>query len=110
VMGAAVAVITGVALQKLDAGDVAYQALGISGAVAVIFAGWTTSNPTLYRAGLALQAVTPGWPRWLVTLLAGIITVAMACSPYVFIYLLDLVAMYGILLMPIGAIVTMEHW
>ena len=42
-----------------------------AGAVAVVIAGWTTSNPTLYRAGLALQAVTPNWPRWAVTLVAG---------------------------------------
>ena len=32
---------------------VAYQALGLSGILAVIIAGWATSNPTLYRAGLA---------------------------------------------------------
>jgi NCS1 family nucleobase:cation symporter-1 len=110
VMGAAVAIMTGVALDKLDAGGVADTALGVSGAIAVVLAGWSTSNPTLYRAGLALQAVTPGWPRWLVTLAAGAFTTAIACFPFVFSRLLEFVALYGILLMPIGAIVFVEHY
>jgi len=76
----------------------------------VVIAGWTTSNPTLYRAGLAFQAVTPGWPRWLVTLIAGAFTTAIACSPFVFTKLLDFVGYYGLLLMPVGAIVIVEHW
>ncbi len=101
---------TGVALAKLDAGEVAYQALGVSGAIAVVLAGWSTSNPTLYRAGLALQAITPGWPRWLVTLLAGLFTTAVACFPFVFTQLLVFVGLYGILLMPIGSIVLVEHY
>src|SRR5206468_3215442 len=88
VMGAAVASLLQMPLAKIDAGEVAYQSLGVSGAIAVVLAGWTTSNPTLYRAGLALQAITPGWPRWLVTLLAGIVTVIIACSPFVFTALL----------------------
>ena len=109
-MGAAVAAMTGIALTKLDAGEVAYQALGLSGAIAVVLAGWSTSNPTLYRAGLALQAITPGWPRWVVTLLAGVFTTAIACFPFVFTRLLEFVGLYGILLMPIGAIVFVEHY
>jgi NCS1 family nucleobase:cation symporter-1 len=109
-MGAAVAIITGIALEKLDAGGVANTALGVSGAIAVVLAGWSTSNPTLYRAGLALQAVTPGWPRWMVTLAAGAFTTIIACFPFVFSRLLEFVALYGILLMPIGAIVFVEHY
>ena len=86
------------------------QALGVTGIIAVVIAGWTTSNPTLYRAGLALQAVTPGWPRWLVTLIAGVATTAIACFPFVFTKLLGFVGYYGLLLMPVGAIVVVEHW
>jgi len=97
-------------LDQLDAGAVAYQSLGISGALAVIVAGWATSNPTLYRAGLALQAVTPGWPRWLVTLIAGVATTMIACFPFVFTRLLEFVGLFGILLLPVGAIVFVEHW
>ncbi|MBC8353991.1 MAG: nucleoside transporter [Planctomycetes bacterium] len=110
VMGAAAALILQRPLAELDAGEVAYQALGLAGILAVIIAGWATSNPTLYRAGLALQAVTPGWPRWLVTLLAGIATTVVACFPFVFTKLLSFVALFGILLSPVGAIVFVEHW
>lgn len=110
IMGAAAAKMLATPLEKLDSGEVAVQALGLTGAMAVVIAGWTTSNPTLYRAGLALQVVTPGWPRWLVTLIAGVITTAIACFPFVFRHLLDFVAIYGILLVPVGAIVVMEHW
>ena len=110
VMGAAAVLTTNTPLAKLDAGGVAYQALGLAGILAVILAGWATSNPTLYRAGLALQAVTPGWPRWLVTLLAGIGTTIVACFPFVFTGLLNFVALFGILLSPVGAIVFVEHW
>jgi purine-cytosine permease-like protein len=112
VMGAAVAsaMIMNTPLTSLDSGEVAFRALGIAGAVAVVVAGWTTSNPTLYRAGLALQVVTPGWPRWIVTLAAGAITTAIACFPFVFRQLLNFVGLYGLLLMPVGAIVVVEHW
>jgi len=110
IMGAATAIILGKTMGELDAGGVASQALGVSGIIAVVIAGWTTSNPTLYRAGLAFQAVTPGWPRWLVTLVAGAVTTAIACSPFVFTKLLDFVGYYGLLLMPVGAIVFVEHW
>jgi NCS1 family nucleobase:cation symporter-1 len=110
VMGAAAAFVAQKPLTQLDSGDVASQALGVSGALAVVIAGWTTANPTLYRAGLALQVVTPNWPRWAVTLVAGVVTTLMACSPFVFTRLLDFVGTYGLLLMPVGAIVFVEHW
>lgn len=110
IMGAAAAMAAGTVIANLDSGAVAIHTLGLSGAAAVIIAGWTTSNPTLYRAGLALQAVSPGWPRWLVTLIAGVITTLIACFPFVFTRLLDFVGYYGLLLMPVGAIVFVEHW
>jgi NCS1 family nucleobase:cation symporter-1 len=110
IMGAGTALVLNKALPQLDSGSVAFAALGAMGAVAVVIAGWTTSNPTIYRAGLALQVVTPNWPRWLVTLIAGVLTTIVACSPFVFTKLLDFVGIYGILLMPIGAIVFVEHW
>jgi purine-cytosine permease-like protein len=62
-------------------GPIAYMGAGVAGAVCVVIAGWTTANPTLYRAGLALQAVTPNWKRWKVTLAAGLVTTTAACFP-----------------------------
>jgi purine-cytosine permease-like protein len=96
--------------RQMAPGLMAYEALGVSGLIAVILASWTTANPTLYRAGLALQCVTPNWPRWKTTVLAGIITTVLSCFPVVFMKLLDYVALYGLVLMPIGAVVFAEHW
>ncbi len=110
VMGAMAALALQTPLIELDAGEVAWQAVGAAGILAVVIAGWTTSNPTLYRAGLAFQAITPGWPRWKVTLAVGAVTTLIACSPFVFTRLLDFVGLYGLLLVPIGAIVFTEHW
>ena len=110
IMGAATALILKASIVEIDAGGVAMEALGVAGIIAVVIAGWTTSNPTLYRAGLAFQAVTPGWPRWLVTLLAGVATTVIACFPFVFTKLLGFVGYYGLLLMPVGAVVFTEHW
>ncbi|MHB8901601.1 MAG: hypothetical protein ACYC6Y_22845, partial [Thermoguttaceae bacterium] len=116
IMGAAAAQMIGVALYDpatgaaLDTGQIAYTVLGYSGILAVVLAGWTTANPTLYRAGLAFQTITPGWPRWVVTLLAGAVTTAVACFPFVFLRLTEFVGLYNLLLMPVGAVVVVEHW
>jgi len=110
IMGASAAFVASRPLAQFDSGEIAFGALGVAGALAVVIAGWTTSNPTLYRAGLALQVITPNWPRWLVTAIAGAITTLVACSPFVFTRLLDFVGVYGLLLMPVGAVVFVEHW
>ncbi len=110
IMGAGAATVLKTPLIELDAGAVALAGLGMGGALAVVIAGWTTANPTIYRVGLALQVATPNWPRWFVTLIAGALTTLIACSPFVFTKLLDFVGVYGLLLMPVGAIVVVEHW
>jgi cytosine permease len=96
--------------REMTPGRMAYEALGLAGVGAVVLAGWTTANPTLYRVGLALQSATPNWPRWRTTMWAGIGTTVLACFPVFFLKLLDYVAIYGLILMPVGAIVFTEHW
>lgn len=91
-------------------GEVAYQAIGIAGAICVIVAGWTTANPTLYRAGLALQVASPGWSRWKVTLLAGLITTIAALFPALVMKLLDFVALYGLILIPMGGVIFADYY
>lgn len=91
-------------------GEVAYQAIGIAGAICVIVAGWTTANPTLYRAGLALQVASPGWSRWKVTLLAGAITTTAALFPALVMKLLDFVALYGLILIPMGGVIFADFY
>jgi purine-cytosine permease-like protein len=96
--------------REMNPGLMAIEAGGMAGGAAVLIAGWTTANPTLYRAGLAFQSVTPDWSRWKTTAGAGLLTTALACLPVFFLRLLDYVAIYGLLLMPVGAIVFAEHW
>ena len=91
-------------------GPVAYQAAGLAGAVCVIIAGWTTANPTLYRAGLALQVASPNWQRWKVTLIAGLITTIAAMFPALVMKLLDFVALYGLILIPMGGIIFADFY
>jgi purine-cytosine permease-like protein len=83
---------------------------GVAGAVCVVVASWTTANPTLYRVGLALQVATPNWKRWKVTLAAGIVTTIAACFPALVMKFLDFVALYGLVLMPMGAVIFADYW
>ncbi|HEX5167750.1 MAG TPA: hypothetical protein VFW11_01150 [Cyclobacteriaceae bacterium] len=92
-------------------GPVAYGAAGLAGALCVIIAGWTTANPTLYRAGLAVQAINPKWKTWKVTLVVGLVTTIAACFPALVMRLLDFVALYGLILMPVGAVIFVDtYW
>ncbi len=96
--------------RQMDAGLMAYEALGAAGALAVLISGWTTANPTLYRSGLALQCVTPNWPRWKVTLMAGLFTVILSCFPIIVMRLLNYVATWSTILAAPGAFVVAEHF
>ncbi len=91
-------------------GPVAYRAAGIAGAICVVIAGWTTANPTIYRAGLAVQSVMSHWKTWRVTLIVGAITTIAACFPGLVMQLLDFVALYGLILMPLGAVIFVDTW
>ena len=91
-------------------GPVAYRAAGIAGALCVVIAGWTTANPTIYRAGLALQAIRPNWKTWKVTAIVGLITTVAAIFPALVMRLLEFVALYGLILMPMGAIIIMDTY
>jgi len=109
IMGAGAAVILGKAIVELDPGDVAFYALGWSGFVIVIVAGWTTAITNLYRAGLAAQAVFSNQKRRKTTLIVGLIMVVVACFPFVFTKFLPLLTYAGLLVVPVGAIVFAEH-
>lgn len=109
-MGAAAALLLKVSVTSLDAGAVAYQVLGVAGIIAVIIAGWTTSNPTIYRAGLAFQSIQPKWNRTRVTIVTGVVTTIIACFPFVFTKLMDFVSLMGLVMSPVGAIIFAEHW
>lgn len=109
IMGAGTAVILGKSIVQLDPGDVAYYALGWSGFVIVIVAGWTTAITNLYRAGLAAQAVYSSQSRRKTTMIVGGAMVIVACFPFVFSQILPLLTYAGLLVVPVGAIVFAEH-
>jgi purine-cytosine permease-like protein len=109
IMGAGTAVILGKSIVELDPGDVAFYALGWSGFVIVIVAGWTTAITNLYRAGLAAQAVYSNQSRRKTTMIVGVAMVVVACFPFVFSQILPLLTYAGLLVVPVGAIVFAEH-
>ena len=91
-------------------GPLAYNAAGVAGVFCVIVAGWTTANPTIYRAGLAFQAIRPSWSRYRVTLVTGAIATVAGMFPAIAMKLLDFVALYGLVLMPMGAVIFVDFW
>ncbi len=91
-------------------GPLAYKACGIAGLVCVVVAGWTTANPTIYRAGLAFQAIMPNASRFKVTLATGAIATLAGMFPAIAMKLLGFVALYGLILMPMGAVVFIDFW
>ena len=96
-------------------GPLAYNAIGVFGIIAVIIAGWTTANPTIYRAGLAFQAIIPNSDSYRnltfwTTILAGTIATIAGLFPAFAMKLLGFVALYGFILAPVGAIIVFEHF
>ncbi len=91
-------------------GPLAYNACGALGLLVVVIAGWTTANPTLYRAGLAFQALVPQASRAKVTLLTGLAASVTAVFPVVIMKLLGFVALWGMILMPMGAVIFADYW
>lgn len=89
-------------------GPMAYEAVGVAGVLCVLIAGWTTANPTLYRAGLAFQSIFQKHSRFALTLVAGALATTAAIFPALVMKLLDFVGLYGTILAPMGAIVLVD--
>jgi purine-cytosine permease-like protein len=88
----------------------AYDSAGIAGIVLVLIAGWTTANPILYRAGLAFQSLRPTWSRAKVTLIAGAVASVIGIFPALNMQFLNVAALYGLVLMPMGAVIFADHY
>lgn len=91
-------------------GPMAYNVAGVAGILCVVVAGWTTANPTIYRAGLAFQAMLPGSTRLAMTLLAGGVATVAAVFPAFAFKLLGFVGLYGTILAPMGAVIFADFW
>ncbi|WP_124981020.1 purine-cytosine permease family protein [Nonlabens xiamenensis] len=91
-------------------GPLANNAIGLFGIIAVVLAGWTTANPTIYRAGLAFQAIIPKASTFWVTIIAGTVATIAGLFPAFAMKLLGFVALYGFILAPVGAVIVFEHF
>ncbi len=91
-------------------GALAWGALGWTGIFCVVIAGWTTANPTIYRAGLAFQAMVPRSSRTVMTLVAGAVATLAGVFPNLSARLLDFVGTYGTVLGPMGAVIFVDFW
>lgn len=91
-------------------GPMAANVAGLAGIICVVVAGWTTANPTIYRAGLAFQAMIPGSTRTSMTLLAGAIATIAGVFPAFAWKLLGFVGFYGTVLAPMGAVIFADWY
>lgn len=91
-------------------GPMANNVVGLAGIICVIVAGWTTANPTIYRAGLAFQAIVPKISRFKVTLFTGFVATVAGVFPAFAWKLLGFVGIYGTILAPIGAIIFFDWY
>ncbi|WP_420459755.1 purine-cytosine permease family protein [Neolewinella sp.] len=91
-------------------GPLAYSAIGWFGIIAVILAGWTTANPTIYRAGLAFKSLFPTAKAATGVLIAGALATIAGLFPAFAMKLLGFVALYGFILAPFGAVIVFEHF
>ena len=91
-------------------GQMAMSAMGIAGLLLVLIAGWTTANPIIYISGLAFQAINRNWSRVRITLIAGAISSIIAIFPGLSMKFLSVAALYGLILMPMGAVIFADQY
>ncbi len=96
--------------QGKDPGTMVNDAVGWTGLICIIIAGWTTANPTIYRAGLAFQGIAPTISRNASTMIAGCVCIAAGIFPALAMNLLGFVGIYGTILAPVGAIIIVDHF
>ncbi len=97
-------------VQGVPPGPMVNDAVGIAGLFCVVIAGWTTANPTIYRAGLAFQGMFPKMARITGTIIAGAVCTIASVFPAFAMKLLDFVGIYGTILAPIGAVIVVDHF
>lgn len=92
-------------------GALAWSAVGWTGIICVIVAGWTTANPTIYRAGLAFQSLfSSNSKAYSGVILAGIVATVAGIFPTLSSKLLDFVGLYGTILGPMGGVIFVNHY
>lgn len=82
-MGTTAASVLKITMAQLDPGLTTNTVLGATGLCAVIVAGWTTANPTIYRCALSINSFLPKLTHKQSTYLVGIFMTVLACFPIV---------------------------
>ncbi len=83
--------------------------LGMGSLLLIIFATWTTNDKNLYSGGLALTNLFPGKPRWIHTLVLGVIGTTAACLRLTQ-YFSEWLMLLGVVFAPLLAIVLADHF
>ena len=109
IMGATAALMLNKSLLILDSGAITNAVLGWTGLIAVIIAGWTTANPSIYRAALSYQTIFPKMSEKKLTYIIGAVTTVIACFP-ITANVMTIVNIIVLVVPSIGAIVIAEHW
>ena len=109
IMGATAAIILNTPLVNLDPGEVTFTVLGYTGLIAVIIAGWTTANPTIYRITLSFNVIFEKISRKHLTYIVGILITALACFPGIQ-GAADILTYLGLAVEGVGAICVTEHY
>ena len=109
IMGATAAIILNIPLTNLDPGEVTYTLLGYTGLIAVIIAGWTTANPTIYRITLSFNVIFNKISRKNLTYIIGAVITGLACFPGVQ-SAADILTYLGLAVEGVGAICVTEHF
>jgi len=80
------------------------------------FAAWIAAGimgagaAYIMKTPLAFQSLNQKWSRERVTLVVGMITAVIACSPFVFSQLLGFLGIMAVIMAPVGAIIFAEHY
>ena len=96
--------------QGVPPGPMVDDAVGWAGLICIVIAGWTTANPTIYRAGLAFQGMLPeNVAHDRARFSPARVATAAGVFPAFAMQLLDFVGIYGTILAPVGAIIVVDH-
>ncbi|MGN0292638.1 MAG: hypothetical protein ACI4D3_01400 [Lachnospiraceae bacterium] len=81
IMGTTAAAVLKVTMAELDPGVTTNTVLGATGICAVVVAGWTTANPTIYRCALSVNSLLSKMSQKQATYLVGALMTVLACFP-----------------------------
>lgn len=109
IMGATAAIIAKNSIANMDSGSVTNIVLGGMGLLAVIVAGWTTANPSIYRASLALKTVFTNVNLKTLSYIVGVIMTIVGSFP-ITANIMAIVNIIVLIVPAVGAICIAEHY